>query len=411
MTSLERRAVVALAGILASRLFGLFLILPVFTLYAETLGGYTPFLAGVALGIYGLTQACLQLPFGMASDRLGRKPVIAAGLLLFAAGSVLAAVSETMLGVIAGRALQGAGAVSAAAVALLSDLTRLEQRSKAMGVVGVTIGAAFLVSIVLGPGLSAVIGVPGIFWLTAGLALLSLVILLLGVPSPTRGGDAELAPGPRALLAAIRDGPLLRLDIGVFALHAALTATFVVVPSALVRYAGLAPQAHWTLYLPLVAASAIPLFPLLALSDRGAWLRRVFAGCILALGGAQIVLALGYKSMAGLVTGLVLFFAAFNVLEALLPSLISKIASPSGKGTAIGVYGTFQFLGAFVGGAGGGWLHGHYGAGAVFAVAAVVMGSWLGLALYRPLAVSPRTGFVQAWPGEQSSNRSRGGSG
>lgn len=403
MTSLERRAVAALAGILASRLLGLFLILPVFALYAETLGGYTPFLAGLALGIYGLTQACLQLPFGMASDRLGRKPVIAAGLVLFAAGSVMAALADTLFGVILGRALQGAGAVSAAAVALMADLTRPEQRSKAMGAVGITVGGAFLVSLVLGPGLGAVIGVPGIFWLTAGLAVASLVILFLGVPNPERTrSHVDIEPVPRKFLAAVRDPRLFRLNAGIFVLHAALMATFVVVPPALVRYAGLALNEHWMLYLPLILVSAIPLFPLLALSDRPGWLRRVFAGCVLALGGAQLVLALGHTSLIGIAAGLVLFFIAFNVLEALLPSLISKVAPLEAKGTAIGVYGTFQFLGAFVGGAGGGWLHGRYGLGAVFIAAAGAVGLWFLLTLNRRAVELPGTGFVRSgWRGRR----------
>ena len=401
MTSLERRTVAALAGILASRLFGLFLILPVFALYAETLGGYTPFLAGLALGIYGLTQACLQLPFGIASDRLGRKPVIAAGLVVFAAGSVVAALADTMLGVILGRALQGAGAVSAAVVALMADLTRLEQRSKAMGAVGITVGAAFLVSLALGPGLGAVIGVPGIFWLTAALALASLVILFLGVPAPARAeSPSSIKPVPEKFRSVLRDPRLLRLDLGVFALHAALTATFVAAPPALLRYAGLALHEHWLLYLPLMLASAIPLFPLLALADRPGWLRRVFAGCVSVLGGALLVLALGYTSLFGLAAGLLLFFIAFNVLEALLPSLISKAAPAEAKGTAIGVYATFQFLGAFVGGAGGGWLHGRYGLAAVFAASAVAVGLWFLSTLSRRIADLPDADLLRSeWRG------------
>src|SRR5690606_5801421 len=224
---------------------------------------------------YGLTQACLQLPFGVASDRLGRKPVIAAGLLLFAAGGAVAAVADSVHGVIAGRALQGAGAVSAAVVALLADLTRSEQRSKAMGVVGVTIGAAFLVSLVLGPALAAVIGVPGIFWLTSALALLGLAILWFGIPAPARAaGRSE--PVRAALAAVLRDRRLLALDIGVFALHGALTAAFVALPFALVRYGGVSAEHHWMLYLPLMAVSALPLFPLLALAERPGWLARVF---------------------------------------------------------------------------------------------------------------------------------------
>lgn len=393
MTARERRAVASTAAILASRLFGLFLILPVFTLYAETLAGYTPFLAGVALGIYGLTQACLQLPFGAASDRFGRKPVIAAGLLLFAGGGAVAALAHSIHGVILGRALQGAGAVSAAVVALLADLTRLEQRSKAMGVVGITIGAAFLVSLVLGPGLAALVGVPGIFWLTAALALVGIALLLLVVPDPTRAASGA-EPVRAALATVLRDPRLVRLDTGVFALHAALTATFVVVPQALVHHAGIAAEMQWMLYLPLMALSALPLFPLLTLAERPGWLARVFAGCVLALVAAQLALAFEYRSLAGLALGLTLFFMAFNVLEALLPSLISRSAPPSAKGTAIGVYGTFQFLGAFVGGVGGGWVYGHWGAGAVFAVIAFGLGVWFLSALQQAPAAAPARAYT-----------------
>ena len=376
MTAVERRAVAGLAGIYGTRLLGLFLILPVFALYAQTLEGYTPRLAGLALGIYGLTQACLQLPFGIASDRFGRKPVIAAGLVLFAIGSVVAALADSMLGVLLGRALQGAGAVSAAVTALVADLTRETQRTKAMAMIGITVGASFLVSIPLGSALNTIVGVPGIFWLTAALAVAGMLILWFAVPKPARTGRRQRAPVLRELGAVLRDRELLRLNVGIFALHAALTATFVVLPTALVEQAGLPANEHAALYLPLMLLSALPLFPIISLAERHGWQRGVFAAAVLVLCLAQAALSLQNGSLLGIGAALLVFFIAFNILEASLPSLVSKMAPAAAKGAAIGVYSTFQFLGAFVGGDRGGWLHQHYGASAVFAGAATLTGIW-----------------------------------
>jgi predicted MFS family arabinose efflux permease len=377
MTAGERRAVTGLAGIYSTRLLGLFLILPVFALYAETLHGYTPQLAGLALGIYGLTQACLQLPFGIVSDRLGRKPVITFGLVLFAVGSVVAALSDSMTGVIVGRALQGAGAVSAAVTAMAADLTRESQRTKAMAAIGITVGASFLISLPLGSALSALIGVSGIFWLTAVLALGGIVILWQVIPATAAvQSHAPAAPVAPQLLAVLRDPRLLRLNVGIFVLHAALTATFVVLPHALVEYAGMPGQRHWELYLPVMVMSALPLFRIISFSERRGWLARTFAVSVLLLSLAQAGLALAHSSLPGIVVGLLVFFVAFNVLEASLPSLVSKTAPPGAKGMAIGVYSTFQFLGTFVGGERGGWLYQHYGIGAVFGAAAAITGLW-----------------------------------
>lgn len=382
MTALELRAVAALAGIYATRLLGLFLILPVFALYAEGLEGYTPRLMGFAIGVYGLTQAALQLPFGVASDRFGRKPVIAFGLLVFAAGSIVAAAAHSIYGVVLGRALQGAGAVSAAVTALVADLTRETQRTKAMAVIGITIGASFLVSIPLGSALNALIGVPGIFWLTAGLATAGLAILWLAVPDPAvRRVPARAAPLLPQLYAMIRDPRLLRLNVGIFALHAALTAIFVVLPATLVQHAGLPQNEHAALYLPLMIASAIPLFPLISWSERHGKQGQVFAGSILLLSLALAALALEHGSLFAVALGLLVFLVAFNILEAALPSLVSKLVPAQNRGTAIGVYGMFQFLGAFVGGDRGGWLYQHYGIGAVFAGAAVIAALWFLLSL------------------------------
>ncbi len=399
MTSIERRAVAGLAGIFALRLLGLFLILPVFALYAETLAGHTPFLVGMALGVYGLTQACLQIAFGMASDRFGRKPVIVAGLVIFAIGSATAALADTIHGVIFGRALQGAGAISAAIVALIADLTREEQRTKAMAIVGMTVGASFVVSLLLGPVLSAFIGVPGIFWLTALLAAAGIVVLMRSVPTPIRTSlhrDAEAVP--RQFARVLRDTRLLRLDFGIFILHCALTSLFVVVPVALKQYAGMPSERHWEVYLPVMLLSVLPLFPAIFLAERRRLVRPVFAGAVLVLGLSQAALYTRHMSLAAVGLGLLLFFSAFNVLEATLPSLISRTAPADAKGTAIGVYSTFEFLGAFVGGATGGWLTGHYGMASVYAFNGVLLALWFVLTLSMPPMRYLTTRLVRVGP-------------
>jgi MFS family permease len=385
MNAIERRAVSGLGLIFALRLLGLFLILPVFAVYAETLDGYTPFLAGVALGVYGLTQGLLQLPFGLASDRFGRKPVIAFGLAMFAAGSVLAALSTTLTGVIVGRALQGAGAIAAAVIALTADLTREEQRTKAMAVIGITIGASFVASLMLGPVLNRWFGVPGIFWLTAVLAVGGLAVLAFWVPAPVSGvtPPARL-PTVRQFGALLKDARLLRFDLGIFFLHAGLTALFAVVPLALVRHAGLAISDHWIVYLPVMLASALVMLPLILMAERRHRVREVFIGAVSLLVLSQLGLYFGFGSLAGLCAGLFIFFVGFNVLESQLPSLISRAAPPSAKGMAIGVYTTFEFLGAFAGGALGGWLHGRFGVDAVFLLTTVLFGLWLWLAFTMP---------------------------
>lgn len=380
MTADERRSVFALAGIYGTRLLGLFLILPVFALYAQTLNGYSPRLMGFALGVYGLTQACLQLPFGIASDRFGRKPVIALGLVVFAFGSAVAALATSIEGVILGRALQGAGAVSAAVTALVADLTRETQRTKAMAIVGITVGASFLLAIPLGSALSALIGVSGIFWLTAAMALTGIGILWFVVPSPGRTRTQSKSVW-RDLGLAFRDRRLLRLNIGIFALHAALTAVFVVLPVVLVEHVGLPPQEHPALYLPLMVVSAVPLFAVISWSERHGRQAHVFAASVLVLALALAGLSVEHVSLLVVGAGLFAFFAAFNLLEASLPSLVSKTAPAQSKGMAIGIYSTFQFLGAFVGGDRGGWLYQHYGVGAVFAGAAGIAGLWFLLCL------------------------------
>lgn len=381
MLPTERRAVVALASIYALRMMGLFMILPVFALYGETLEGYTPALIGIAIGIYGLTQAALQIPFGMASDRFGRKLMITIGLIIFAIGSVVAAMADTMSGVIIGRALQGAGAIAAVVMALTADLTREENRLSAMAVIGMSIGAAFAFSLVAGPVLNSWIGVDGIFWLTAVLALVAVVVLHVVVPKPvrcTRHRDAQTVPAQ--LKTVIRDAQLLRLDFGILILHMILTATFVVLPLALRDHAGLDVADHWYVYLPAMLFSAVLIVPFVILAEKKRRMKTVFSAAVLLLGVAELAFMAGYQSITGIVIGLFIFFTAFNVLEATLPSLIAKVAAPDNKGTAMGVYSSSQFMGAFFGGTLGGWLYGVSGMEAVFGLCAGMAVVWFFLA-------------------------------
>lgn len=377
MTAGERRAAFWLASVFSLRMLGLFMILPVFALYAEHLRGNTPALAGLAIGIYGFSQATFQIPFGFLSDRYGRKRMIYLGLLIFAAGSGVAALADSIHGVILGRALQGGGAVSAAVMALAADLTREEHRLKVMAVIGVTIGLSFAASMILGPALNGWIGVPGIFWLTGLLALLGMAVVRFRVPDPVVSRvhrDAE--PVASQFGRVLFDGQLLRLNFGIFTLHLLLTATFVAVPLAL-RNAGLPGHRHWEVYLPVLVCSMATIVPFVIIAEKYRRLKPVFLGAILTLALTEFGLLVLHDSVLEMAALLLLFFSGFNLLEATLPSLIAKMAPPDAKGTAMGVYSSSQFLGAFAGGALGGWLHGLYDSRGVFAFAALAALAWL----------------------------------
>ncbi|MCL5669299.1 MAG: MFS transporter [Gammaproteobacteria bacterium] len=379
MTRSERRATVALAGIYSLRMLGLFLILPVFALYArEHLAGATPTLIGLAIGAYGLTQALLQIPFGMLSDRFGRKPVIIGGLLVFALGSVVAALSDSIAGVIIGRALQGSGAIAAAVMALAADLTRDEQRTKVMALIGATIGLSFAFALVMGPILDNWMGVPGIFWLTAVLALGGIALLKLGVPQPVQSRfhrETEAAPGQ--LKEVLANPALLRLNGGVLILHLLLTASFVVLPFALNDVAGLAPRHHWYVYLPVVLLAMAIMVPFVLIAEKKRRMKEVFLAAIVLLVMAEAGLGFFHQSALAISLLLLVFFTGFNVLEATLPSWISKIAPAANRGTAMGAFSTAQFIGAFLGGATGGYLYERNGLSAVFLFCAVMAGVWL----------------------------------
>jgi MFS family permease len=379
----ERRAAWSLASIYGLRMLGMFLILPVFALYAKTLpGGEDHTLVGLALGIYGLTQAVLMIPFGMASDRFGRKPVIIIGLLVFALGSFLAAYADTLMGVLIGRALQGAGAVSAAVSALLADLTREEKRTQAMALIGSTIGLSFAFSLAAGPAIYNFIGVPGMFALTGALSLAAILVLKYVTPNPGHSAfHSDAQASPARLRDVLRQGELLRLNWGIFALHAAQMAMFTVVPFALVQAGNLDVQHHWQVYLPVLLGSLVLMVPAIIYGEKRGALKPVFVAAVALMLAAQLGLALSMEVFWGLVAALFAYFLAFNVLEATLPSLISKIAPPEAKGTAMGVYNTSQALGLFFGGLMGGWLAQHQGFFAVFLFCSALMGIWLVLAL------------------------------
>ena len=374
----EFRAAGSLAAVFSVRLLGLFMIYPVFAAYAQHLTGSTPYLVGEALGIYGLTQGLLQIPFGLLSDRVGRKPMIAFGLILFAIGSAVAAVSTSIGGVIVGRALQGAGAVGSVILALVADLTREENRTKAMAVIGVSIGASFMIALVAGPIAETFIGVDGIFWLMAVLAIAGIAITQFAVPNPRRVSvhrDAETVPG--LIVSVLRNTELLRLNFGIFALHAMLTASFLVVPGLLRDTLQLSNGKDWMIYLPVLLVSIAVMAPAIVVAEKHRRMKSVFVASVAALVVSQAMLMFGAHNLYVLLAALIVFFSGFNVLEASLPSLITKVAPPDAKGTAMGLYSSLQFLGIFAGGAAGGWANQSGGGAGVFALTLALALLWL----------------------------------
>jgi MFS family permease len=377
MTRTEIRAGASLAGVFGLRMLGLFFILPVFALHAPRLtGGDNLTLVGVALGVYGLTQGLLQIPFGIASDRWGRKPVIYAGLVVFAAGSFFAAAATDIWGAIAGRALQGAGAISSVVMALAADLTREQHRTKVMAMIGSTIGFTFALSLVSAPVLYRSIGMDGLFAITGLLSLGAIWVVKALVPDAAPAAQRKAA-GSRMFV----DLELLRLNTGIFVLHFILYAMFIIVPAMIVG-AGLELSAHWKLYLPVVLASFLLMLPPILYADRREGSKPVMLGCVALLAAVLAALAaVGSGASLVVLAGLLLgFFAAFNVLEALLPSLVSRVAPAHARGAAIGVYNTAQTLGLFFGGVGGGWIAARYGGSGVFGACAVLTLAWLALA-------------------------------
>lgn len=379
----EVRVTGALAAIFGLRMFGLFMLLPVFAVFGASLPGATPFLIGLAVGAYGLVQALLQLPFGMLSDRFGRRPLLVIGLLLFAAGGVVAACADTIYGVIAGRAIQGGGAVAAVIMALVTDVISEQHRTRAMAGIGMSVGGAFVLALIFGPLLASGLGLSGLFWLSTGLALLGLLVVLVWVPDPkVRVREAQL-PLPQRLLRILRDPLMVRLNSGIFVLHALLTASFVVIPGVLSERLGLPLPQHSLLYLVVFLASFVAMVPLIIASERRGQ-RPVMATSVSLLILSLVMLALGGGKLWLIGAALWVFFTGFNALEALLPSLVGRAAPVGTRGTALGIYSSCQFLGVFVGGAAGGWLLQQFGSGMVFWAAAVLCAGWLVLVLGMP---------------------------
>ena len=378
MTSAERRAGVALAGVFALRMLGLFLILPVFAVHARALpSGPDTALIGLTLGAYGITQACLQIAYGAASDRYGRKPVIVAGLLLFALGSFIAAAATDLPGILVGRALQGAGAISAAVTALAADLTREQHLTKVMAMIGGSIGLVFALSMVAAPLLFDLVGLSGMFVLTGVLSLLAIVVVWRVVPVAPA---IPRQPGWAGFREVLVQPQLLRMNAGVFILHLVQTAMWVLLPAALIERGGLAVGAHWKLYLPAVLLSLALMVPAVIAAERKGRMKAVFLAAIALLSIAQLGFAYLAEGLPGLFFWLLVFFVAFNVLEATQPSLIARLAAPHAKGAALGVYNTLQSLGLFAGGALGGALAAFAGPQAVWLACALLGLVWLGIA-------------------------------
>jgi len=382
LTAFERRSAFILAAIIAFRMLGLFMLLPVMTTYGASLHGYTPVLAGLAVGIYGFTQACLQIPLGRLSDTWGRQRVITLGLVLFAMGALVAALSDHIYGVIAGRAIQGAGAVSSAALALAADITAEHRRSKVMAIIGMSIGGAFILAFLGGPMLAGFGGLAAVFWATVALALGGLLLTQFALP---RAEPAHSIAGDGqarwvTLWPLLRQGDLARLSIGIFVLHFVMTAMFMVVPQKLVLL-GIARTEHASIYLPVLIAGAILMAPLLRLAEKRSWHKPVLLLCVAIMAAALGLMAL--PSLPLLATGLVLYFMAFNWLEASLPSWLSRIVPAGHKGTAMGFYASAQFFGAFAGGAVAGLALHFGGAEAVLATAVTLTALWWLIALWQ----------------------------
>lgn len=378
----ERRAAFSLAGVYMLRMLGLFMVLPVLAFAAKQLDGYTPTLAGIAIGIYGLSQGVLQIPLGLLSDRVGRKPVIVAGLLVLILGSVIAATSDSIYGVIVGRFLQGLGAIASATMAMAADLSRESNRLKVMALIGMSIGMAFALAMLLGPLIEGWAGLAGIFWITALMGALGVFIILFITPTPAasrfhRDTEVEI----HWFRHVLRNGQLLRVDYGVLNLHLIMTATFMAVPRVLSEHFGMVLGDHWQIYLPVLALSVAVVLPLIIVGERMRLLRPAVLGAVGSL--ALAAWGMGHWELLGFAGWLVvfwLFFVSFNLLEATLPSLVAKLSPAAHKGTAMGAFSSSQFVGVFLGGLLGGWISQHFGLAAVFGVNAALALVWLGVA-------------------------------
>ncbi|MGM0541345.1 MAG: MFS transporter [Pseudomonadota bacterium] len=392
MSPVERRAAFSIAGIFSTRMLGLFMIFPVFALFAEgEFAGVTGMQIGIAMGIYGLTQAFLQIPYGMLSDKYGRKPLIIAGMMVFMAGSIVCALADSIEVMILGRAIQGMGAVAAVLMASVGDLVTEQFRLRAMSIVGITIGLSFTLSLVAGPVLANWFGVRGIFWAIAGLAIIGMLLVWIVMPDiKQQQFQREAQADPSQFKTILKNAQLLRLNLGVFILHALLTAMFVALPLSLRDNAGLDLLSHWHIYLPVMLLSFALMVPFIIQAESKGRMKQIFVAAVAVLMLSQIGFAAFEHSFWTLFGLLLVFFTAFNLLEASLPSLVVKLSPADKKGTASGIYSTSQFLGAAVGGLLGGYFYQYNGYVGVFVFTAVISGIWLiaALSMQKPLPLS-----------------------
>ncbi|WP_025563766.1 MFS transporter [Psychromonas sp. SP041] len=395
LNSIEKKAAFSLAAVFGLRMLGLFMILPVFAIYGEQLAGYSPMWIGLAIGAYGLTQAMLQIPMGILSDKYGRKPIILIGLLIFLLGSVVAAMSDTIYGVVFGRALQGTGAIASAILALAADLSREEQRPKVMATIGMFIGLSFTIAMVMGPIVAKAFGLSGLFWFIAVLTILAMLLIQFMVPhSVNKAPRGDSVALPAQLKKLVRHPQLSRLNFGVFTLHMAMTACFITLPKQFVA-SGLMLEDHWQLYLPTLIGSFFFMVPFMIYAIKKQKEKQMLSASVLLLTLALFLLWYLPMSFASLVVLVIMFFTAFNYLEATMPSILSRIAPAGVKGSVMGIYSSSQFLGAFTGGVLGGLIASRFGEQTIFLVMAVISAIWLLVTLgMKPLKKSKNFSFA-----------------